>query len=104
MDFSHSVPGLDFISSAGYPKIEFGDSDESDMSSADNDDSILERDGDRAKQTGADPVTGASALNVRRANKATLFIQMEFCEKLTLRDIIRRGIQDNVDEIWRIFR
>ena len=29
---------------------------------------------------------------------------MEFCERLTLRDIIRRSISENVDEIWRILQ
>ncbi|EPX72567.1 PEK/GCN2 protein kinase Gcn2 [Schizosaccharomyces octosporus yFS286] len=33
---------------------------------------------------------------------ATLYVQMEYCEKLSLQDIIREKLQ--VDEIWRLFR
>lgn len=36
--------------------------------------------------------------------KHILYIQMEYCEKLTLKDLIRGGIHKDVDEGWRIFR
>jgi translation initiation factor 2-alpha kinase 4 len=29
---------------------------------------------------------------------------MEYCEKRTLRDVIKRGLQKEIDEIWRLFR
>ena len=29
---------------------------------------------------------------------------MEFCEKQTLRDLIRGGLYDDPDEYWRLFR
>jgi eukaryotic translation initiation factor 2-alpha kinase 4 len=35
---------------------------------------------------------------------ASLYIQMEFCERQTLRDLIHRGLDKNIDEVWRLFR
>lgn len=35
---------------------------------------------------------------------STLYIQMEYCEKQTLRDVIKSGIQENAAEVWRYFR
>src|SRR5438045_2014645 len=32
------------------------------------------------------------------------FYRMEFCEKRTLRDLIKRGLYKDHDEIWRILR
>lgn len=39
-----------------------------------------------------------------RSNRTILYIQMELCEKQTLRDLIRRGLYDDPDEYWRLFR
>lgn len=39
-----------------------------------------------------------------RASRSILYIQMEFCEKQTLRDLIRRDLYDDPDEYWRLFR
>lgn len=36
--------------------------------------------------------------------KTILYIQMEFCEKQTLRDLIRRDLYEDPDEYWRLFR
>lgn len=33
-----------------------------------------------------------------------LYISMEYCEKQTLRDFIKRGLYKEVEEIWRLFR
>jgi translation initiation factor 2-alpha kinase 4 len=38
------------------------------------------------------------------AIRTTLYIQMEYCERHTLRDLIRKGLYENDDEIWRLFR
>jgi translation initiation factor 2-alpha kinase 4 len=39
-----------------------------------------------------------------RPVRSVLYIQMEFCEKQTLRDLIRRGLYDDPEEYWRLFR
>lgn len=41
---------------------------------------------------------------VSRPARTILYIQMELCEKQTLRDLIRRGLYDDPDEVWRLFR
>lgn len=46
----------------------------------------------------------ASGTFAARSNKSILYIQMEFCEKQTLRDLIRRGLYDDPEEYWRLFR
>ena len=102
--FSENTGGLDFISSTGYPKIEFDSSDDSDCLSLAGDD-VFERNDEISNDgNGAALSPGESRQRRRPATKSTLYIQMEFCEKLTLRDIIRRGVQENIDEAWRIFR
>jgi translation initiation factor 2-alpha kinase 4 len=45
-----------------------------------------------------------SPSNTPRLSKSVLYIQMEFCEKQTLRDLIRRGLYDEPEEYWRLFR
>jgi translation initiation factor 2-alpha kinase 4 len=39
-----------------------------------------------------------------RSGRSILYIQMEFCEKQTLRDLIRRGLCNEPEEYWRLFR
>ena len=36
--------------------------------------------------------------------KSTLYIQMEYCENRTLRDLVQRDLYSNIDEVWRFFR
>lgn len=118
-------PGLDFISSSGYPKIEFGiDSDESDSDDEDEDDDdedeeVVQNDKD-VGDVFADAATDSNESNsvqkriaLRRTNsssrptrsiKTTLYIQMEYCERHTLRDLIRKGLDETSDEGWRLFR
>ncbi|MCJ1402394.1 hypothetical protein MMC11_005614 [Xylographa trunciseda] len=92
VEFGHSTPGLDFISSSGYPKIEFGyDND-------DDDHNFL-----------AALVAATNPQRRRRSSaqisyKTTLYIQMEYCEKQTLRDLIRNDLHTNIEECWRLFR
>ncbi|KAL0169427.1 hypothetical protein M9458_034023, partial [Cirrhinus mrigala] len=33
-----------------------------------------------------------------------LYIQMEYCEKSTLRDTINQGLYQDVSRLWRLFR
>ncbi|KAL5121750.1 eukaryotic translation initiation factor 2-alpha kinase [Pleosporales sp. CAS-2024a] len=106
--YSTSTGGLDFISSSGYPKIEFG----SDAGS-DEDDNIIVFGSDSEDDTGTASVGPRSPMvkkrtlsnsHQHRSAKSILYIQMEFCEKQTLRDLIRRGLYDEPDEYWRLFR
>lgn len=109
-DFGHqSTSGLDFVSSSGYPQIEFGgDSDSDDGSSKDSS-------GDEDQQVNGSSLNGdenastnASQLRLRksrsdsRATRSTLYIQMEYCERHTLRDLVRRGLSE--DDSWRFVR
>ncbi|PYH98974.1 Serine/threonine-protein kinase [Aspergillus ellipticus CBS 707.79] len=101
----YSTGGLDFISSSGYPKIEFG-SDRDD----DHDGTLSNRDkGDTTETYETESGTGRELSRMRSGSQGrpvltTLFIQMEYCEKHTLRDLIRNGLYDDVDRSWRLFR
>ncbi|KAM5472512.1 eukaryotic translation initiation factor 2-alpha kinase [Microsporum audouinii] len=106
IEFGYSTSGLDFISSSGYPKVEFGyDTDEEAES-----DTISG--GTGVQKKGGDASTTEEGLSLRRirsgsqsrAIPTTLFIQMEYCEKHTLRDLIRYGLHENIDSSWRLFR
>ena len=88
IEFVHSAPGLDFISSSGYPKIEFGyDNDEDDdhNSEAVGDDSG-DDDEDQLNPTNKALTIATASQRRRRSSaqtsfKTTLYIQMEYCEK-----------------------
>ncbi|KAF2999347.1 hypothetical protein E8E13_005709 [Curvularia kusanoi] len=106
LTYSRST-GLDFISSNGY-KIEFG----SDVGSDDDDGAVVfgsdsEEDGTGTASGPRSPLVRrrtASGTFVARSTRSILYIQMEFCEKQTLRDLIRRGLYDEPEEYWRLFR
>ncbi|RAK73401.1 putative protein kinase (Gcn2) [Aspergillus fijiensis CBS 313.89] len=103
--YDYSTGGLDFISSSGYPKIQFGsDSD-------DDDDGTLShrRGGDTSETYETESGTGRELSRIGSGSQGrpvhtTLYIQMEYCEKHTLRDLIRNGLYDDVDRSWRLFR
>ncbi|KAH9827331.1 eIF-2-alpha kinase GCN2-like [Teratosphaeria destructans] len=107
MDFGgYSTGGLDFVSSSGYPQIEFGDDD----SEASSDEATAE-DQDRIQlANGSSQVSdsGVSAPRLRKSRSdsrrlpSLLYIQMEYCERQTLRDLIRRGM--STDDSWRCVR
>lgn len=110
---SHSTFGLgpssgplaDFISSSGYPKIEFG---EDDGSGSEEDESSEENSSSRSNIDSSQNLVSHQLQRQRSYSRATirstLYIQMEFCEKFTLRDVIRKGIYDKLDDGWRLFR
>ncbi|RDW70020.1 putative cpc-3 protein [Coleophoma crateriformis] len=110
IDFGASTGGLDFMSSSGFPQVEFGY--DSDSGSEEEDDDL-----DRESTSPDDEVAnGGSAGNqlvlnrtksssrFQRPFKTILYISMEYCEKRTLRDLIKRGLYKDNDEIWRLFR
>ncbi|KAJ5523502.1 Serine/threonine-protein kinase GCN2 [Penicillium frequentans] len=101
-----SPGGLDFISSSGYPKIEFAASD----SDEENEGTISERrHQDSPGWYGTNSKDSTELSHTRSGSYGrpvlnTLYIQMEYCEKHTLRDLIKNGLCDDVDRSWRLFR
>lgn len=87
VNFSHNTPGLDFISSSGYPKIEFGyDDDEEQGSNTIEDERSSTGDGSTSS---TNEVAGVFRQPRRRSSshqipKTTLYIQMEYCERQVL--------------------
>ncbi|KAG8532078.1 uncharacterized protein KY384_003715 [Bacidia gigantensis] len=119
-DFRSILPpssrGLDFISSN---QVRFGnaeesdgdyESDESGTESSDNPSDPAPRDEQHADQLSNLSSTGDSnhevGSNKEQAHSAwtILYIQMEYCNQETLRNLINSGIQTDNDESWRLFR
>ncbi|KAI9374936.1 anticodon binding domain of tRNAs-domain-containing protein [Aspergillus egyptiacus] len=105
-EFEYSTTsGLDFISSSGYPHIEFGlASDEEDAGTVDT-----QEKGETPEAWGSESGTGKELSRVRsgsqgRPVQTSLYIQMEYCEKHTLRDLIKNGLYEDIDRSWRLFR
>ena len=93
---------LDFISSRGHPTIEFGY--DSDQENAIND---TEDEDDTDTSPPAAPPQPAEARRRHSSivnKKVTLYIQMEYCDKQTLRDLIRGDLSTNAEEYWHLFR
>ncbi|TVY91069.1 eIF-2-alpha kinase [Lachnellula willkommii] len=109
IEFGVSTGGLDFMSSSGYPQIEFGYDDGSEAV-----EDSEEEDDDSTNPSNQDIQIGAKHHNILRKSrsnsryqrpfKTILYISMEYCEKRTLRDLIKRGLHKDSDEIWRLFR
>ena len=111
LDFGYqSRGGLDFVSSSGLPPIEFGDDsnddDSSDDSEGGNDEEVVAQDGEvDATMDGSirdDYDQLRRARSDSRKAPSTLYIQMEYCERHTLRDIVRKAM--TMDECWRYMR
>ncbi|KAL7276889.1 eukaryotic translation initiation factor 2-alpha kinase [Rhizina undulata] len=117
IEFAASAGVLDFISSSGYPKIEFGyctdDSRESGSEEDDECEEDEENDGEKedeeessteSKSYSVSPKRSALRRpgNVGRRSKITLYIQMSLAERQTLRDRIRQGI--DLEDVWRLIR
>ncbi|KAK4995059.1 eukaryotic translation initiation factor 2-alpha kinase [Elasticomyces elasticus] len=111
MEFGHST-GLDFVSSSGQPDIVFGDDDDDDEDEDEGGDSDSSSDvasevsmGTAERRDSTDSVNlQHTESGARRQIKSTLYIQMEYCERQTLRDIIRKDLFAKPDEAWRLFR
>ncbi|KAH0562566.1 hypothetical protein GP486_002750 [Trichoglossum hirsutum] len=102
--------GLDFISSTGFPQIQFEDDSEDEQSSPESEDEQLEVE-EAPEGQGADIIGDnlklrrtRSGSRTQRPVKSTLYIQMEYCEKHTLRDLLRQGLASNMDDGWRLFQ
>ncbi|KAL8848837.1 MAG: hypothetical protein Q9221_006133 [Calogaya cf. arnoldii] len=108
--FPRSSGGLDFIGSNNDELFSDDDStgDEANGNTFSNDGIVFGDDEEESDNSSRETVPAAS---VRRQSSShtdlvnnTLYIQMEYCEKKTLRDVIRSGIYDNVQEAWRYLR
>ncbi|KAK0365960.1 eukaryotic translation initiation factor 2-alpha kinase [Friedmanniomyces endolithicus] len=100
MDFGFSsTGGLDFVSSSGYPHIEFGDDDSKNEAGTSDEDELNVATTDTSER---------EDLAVKRSRSGSqkppsiLYIQMEYCERHTLRDLTRKGMTS--DESWRYVR
>ena len=92
-------------------QIEFGDSSNEEEDSYEDDNSTEEQSSSGSEDEEDDDEDETStALRTKprqpktRANMSTLFIQMEYCEKHTLADLIREGLYSKPEEYWRLFR
>lgn len=108
IEFGVSTGGLDFMSSQN---IEFGYDEDSEASSdeEEDDDDSVSIDGHVVNSGGSNHAARAlgrprSTSRYQRPFKTILYISMEYCEKRTLRDLIKRGLHRETDEIWRLFR
>ncbi|KAI3536661.1 hypothetical protein CABS01_15619 [Colletotrichum abscissum] len=113
--FATSTGGLDFMSSSGYPQVEFGydDSDAEEESEEDEEDDeegseeeTDSDDDDSSQAVGNGPRSREIQRRIKpqRSFRTVLYISMEYCEKRTLRDLITRKLYQNTPEIWRLFR
>lgn len=109
-DFSESLSQLtnsntqelDFISSRGHPTIEFGyDSDEEEAVHDSQDEEETKPSSRPVLPTLPEPRRRRSSSVI---TKVTLYIQMEYCDKQTLRDLIRGDLHSDIEECWRLFR
>ncbi|KAI9661972.1 MAG: hypothetical protein M1831_002887 [Alyxoria varia] len=107
--FDNSTRGLDFISSSGYPNVEFAeDSEEDDATTDDSDNEEADNEGQpeprNDRPSGEREMLRPPTTQTRPVIKSTLYIQMEFCDHLTLRDVIRKGLYEDLDDCWVLFR
>lgn len=96
--------GLDFVSSSGLAQIEFGDDSDEESSDGDADKAspivaVQSVHGKTRKINGSDLRQSKS---FTRKGPSTLYIQMEYCERHTLRDLIRKAM--TMDDSWRYVR
>ncbi|KAF2272310.1 kinase-like protein [Westerdykella ornata] len=105
--FTRSTGGLDFVSNSH--RIMFGSDDEEE----DEDDGAVVFGSDTEDEDGVGSPNSHSLLARKRTESSSyptrstrtiLYIQMEFCEKQTLRDLIRRDLYEDSEEYWRLFR
>ena len=113
VDFSHTATsGLDFVSSGGHALIEFEDDDDTSDSDAieSGDENKTTEDSleDRHVKSGSEGhslgLKRTQSSSIARNIRQTLYIQMEYCERHTLRDLIRKDLYSNPEDGWRLLR
>lgn len=115
IDFGYaSTGGLDFVSSSGFEMSDDDDDSSSGSSTEDDDDgedffergSAVEDDSNAVDETTSELSTPDLRLHKSRSDSrrlaSTLYIQMEYCERRTLRDLIHKGMEE--DDCWRYIR
>lgn len=110
---SESGGALDFVSSSGFNNNDFDAEsedevvDEDDLFDRDMEEDGSEEEGEEAVESAdTSRVDGVARLRRQRSDsrkmRSTLYIQMEFCERRTLRDLIHKGLSE--DDSWRFAR
>jgi translation initiation factor 2-alpha kinase 4 len=96
--------GLDFMSSSGYPVIEFA-------YDTDDDDHGPDWSNGRGSELEAEETPEQSSVTPESrqtqsgpALQRILYISMEYCDRRTLRDLIHGGLYKDGAEIWRLLR
>jgi eukaryotic translation initiation factor 2-alpha kinase 4 len=99
------------MSSSGYPQIEFGYDEGSDTDASvdedEDDQSISPEDQNsngRNQNNNLALTRTRSSSRFQRPFRTILYISMEYCEKRTLRDLIKRDLYKDKEEVWRLFR
>ncbi|KAI9887799.1 MAG: hypothetical protein M1823_000321 [Watsoniomyces obsoletus] len=115
VDIGHSAGGLDILSSTGGPQIEFGyDTEEEEAGPGEDEEEQDEDEHEEESPEGEDSTEEKAVVRQRRASvsterpqrpkRAILYIQMEYCEKKTLRDLLQQGIAHEVERCWQMLR
>ncbi|KAL9612098.1 MAG: hypothetical protein Q9167_003285 [Letrouitia subvulpina] len=112
--FAKSSGGLDFIGSgdgglqSDESDDEYFDRNEEDGIVFGNDDSSDDETATQVISPDIFPKKAATgrtnSVSQELAMNTTLYIQMEYCEKQTLRDLIKEGLHDKTEEGWRLLR
>ena len=87
-DFGQSASGLDYISSSGYPQIQFGYDSDDDESDGDSECEVSGKSEEQAKLDVSDSSEpqrpgqkSGAGFGSTQPVKVTLYVQMEYCEK-----------------------
>lgn len=98
MDIDFNDLSMDYVSNSrrNYPDIHFG------LSSSSESGSESEYESDSSEKVDMNRVLTGGI--IRPKQLSTLFIQMEYCEKHTLADLINGGLYQKPDDYWRLTR
>lgn len=100
--------GHDFMSSGRYANADIQFEEDTDEEGGHKDtDPVFESESDEDEAEGGPQQHELKQVISRRksqSSKSTLYIQMEYCENHTLRDVIKQGLWDDLEEQWRYFR
>ncbi|KAF2086978.1 Serine/threonine-protein kinase, partial [Saccharata proteae CBS 121410] len=108
IEFEDDGPDIEFGRSdtGGLDFIEFADNSGEDASASEEESADEESDDSTEGKAPQPPPRLSRTPSTRKTRgvRQTLYIQMEYCERKTLRDLIRKGLYDDADEAWRLFR